>query len=415
MSRNTLNITASNIYDSDITDSITHNNLLNRLLTVDQKKVDSNLILSDVRLLNATLQQSTGIKKIGIITSVTHRILVSILSAKDNNFDYILIRPDSNIEEIRRVIDVLSIDTFVCDKDHIQIMNQLQWEHNKFDLYICLDEENIYKVEDNHRREMMNPILWEYISRKGKNPIEASGWYSSFTGNVLTNEDINEYLQNTYSRLASYIDINVDVLEVGCASGLTLSKIAPLVKTYSAIDISPSMVKKSKELASLKGINNVSIKKLAAHEIHKLDKTNFNIIILNSVAQYFPGYNYFRDVLFKCINKIDVSGIVFIGDVMNLALKDKLISDLLAFRNVNKSNNFTKVDFSKELFYSKEFFYDILIENPNIEDINIFDRDFRVNNELNLYRYDVVVKVNKSSQKRQRKKTKKQVGIKLSF
>lgn len=47
-------------------------------------------------------------------------------------------------------------------------------------------------------------------------------------------------------------------------------------------------------------------------------ENNYDIILMSSVTEYFSGYNYMREVVRKCIDKIDGKGEIFLLDIFDL-------------------------------------------------------------------------------------------------
>ena len=73
---------------------------------------------------------------------------------------------------------------------------------------------------------------------------------------------------------------------------------------------------------------------MAAHEIHRLEERDFDLVILNSVIQCFHGYNYLAKVIRQCIDRMrdQGKGYIFIGDIMDQDLKRDLIAHLVRFQ-----------------------------------------------------------------------------------
>lgn len=406
---------------ADVIEGLKNYNPIHHSIVLNNLELHNKAIELDIdKILRAVeMNRKEDIQPIvGILVDSTYEFVISTLTSLRLNIKFYPISPNLSVENIKKQIDVYGINVVFTSKEFVQILNILQWECKDFYLYICLDEEKVLEVEESQRLELMNENLWNYISRRSTNIIEGGGWYSSYTGNPLSKEDMSDYAENIEKRLIPFLDINTRVLEIGCASGITLLQIAPLVNSYVGIDLSKSMVLKTRDLVNSQGMKNVRIDKLAAHEVSSIEDNAFDVIIINSVCQYFPGYNYFRNVLRQIIDKIERKGIIFIGDIMNLDTRNTLIEDLNFFRKQSKEGNYlTKLDFNKELFFSKGFFNDIQYDFPSIERVEVQNKNSKLKNELNLYRFDTLLKVNKEVSTIKKSKTKKiklQVGIELS-
>ena len=59
------------------------------------------------------------------------------------------------------------------------------------------------------------------------------------------------------------------------------------------------------------GINNVSLIEVDAFVVDKLNICQQDIIIANSVVQYFPGYNYFILAMKKMLSCMKDTGVIY--------------------------------------------------------------------------------------------------------
>ena len=120
----------------------------------------------------------------------------------------------------------------------------------------------------------------------------------------------------------------------------------------------------------------------------------FDIIILNSVIHNFSGIHYLRDVIKKAISLVSENGIMFIGDIMNLELKEDLLHSLKAY---NVQGHKTKTDYPAELFVLKAFFKDLEADFSEIKDVVFSDKIYTIENELTKFRYDAMFIIDKQS------------------
>ena len=79
---------------------------------------------------------------------------------------------------------------------------------------------------------IQSPKFWDYIAVNAHDDIEAGGWYSSFGGESFSLREMKQYTDNTIKKLLPYLSNEKVVIEIGCASGLTMFHVAPYVKKY---------------------------------------------------------------------------------------------------------------------------------------------------------------------------------------
>lgn len=315
-----------------------------------------------------------------------------------------------NHNELRNEIIEKQIQQVISEQTFLNELNFLQWECPCFHTYYILDCENPLLIDDGHKNYLMNRKLWEYTVNNAKDKLAGGGWVNSYNREPFSKFEMSEFSENVYQKLTPYLNHTKKVLEIGCSSGLTMFKLAPIAGEYHAIDLSATILDKNKLIADKQGLHNIHFYHLSADEIDKIQDTDFNIVIMNSVIQCFHGYNYFRKVLKKCIDKIEAEGLIFLGDVMDLDSKEILEASLREYKKSHPTAN-TKLTTKGEVYYSKGFFEDCMAEFPEIETVVCSNKIATVENELTKFRYDALIFINKNSKKPIRYKKKNQFGL----
>ena len=193
-------------------------------------------------------------------------------------------------------------------------------------------------------------------------------------------------------------------------------RLAPLCGLYYGTDISGLILEKNQEIIDKHGYTNIVQKRLAANEIDKLDEREFDLVIINSVIQCFDGHNYLKNVINKAIGLMKTNGKLFLGDIMDQDKKKDLIKDLKEFKIYNKNyENNTKIDWDEELFLSRSFWNDLKLEISSIENVELSDKIYTIENELTKYRYDVLLSIDKivKNSSKLNKKAKQQHDLKI--
>ncbi|WDF52837.1 amino acid adenylation domain-containing protein [Paenibacillus sp. KACC 21273] len=362
----------------------------NEKLTYRQLDIKSDIIADYLR----NNQKISTESLVGVYMERSAYMVVAMLGIMKAGGSYVPIDISFPYERIKKILNNSKLKTIICTSQCISALDKLQWECNYFNTYICIDSDEV-KVEE-QPTTLMDQNLWGYIAEEATNRIAAGGWYNSYTGDEFSIKEMEEFTENISTKLDPFLTSKTKVLEIGCASGLSMYQIAPKVGSYFGTDLSSSIIEQNKQFITSEGIENITLDCLQAHEIDQLKEKDFDIIILNSVIQYFPGLNYLKDVIKKALSLLSKDGIVFIGDIMDLDLKDELIASMLTFQENNPElKHKIKTDFSNELFLSKNYFNDIQIDMPEIEEIELSQKIYTVENELTKYRYDVLMKINK--------------------
>lgn len=291
---------------------------------------------------------------------------------------------------------------------HLDKANKLQWECETFRDYLCLDADNVYEIAESQANALSNKALWDVVAKDASDSIGQGGWHSSYTGEQFSVEEMKEYSQNVLSKVKNYVNKDSRVLEIGCASGLTMYEVAPLVAFYYGTDLSEQTIQKNESYNAQHEITNIKLKALPADRISEVEDKSFDMVIINSVIQCFNGYNYLREVIKSAIGLMKEQGTIFLGDIMDQNRKQALIDSLAAYKKQNKQ---AKTDWSEELFLAPEFIEDLQQEFPEIAGVEISDKIATLENELTKFRFDAILHIDKNVRNQvQKEKHKYQFG-----
>lgn len=210
-------------------------------------------------------------------------------------------------------------------------------------------------------------------------------WRKFSTNEFFSVEEMKEWTENTYSKL-NWLSGN-KVLEIGCGNGLISKFFSGKSIEYIGIDTSESAIRKLGEYFE-KSLN-MNFYVSDANSFNPQIK-KFDIIVINSVIQYYPGLDYLFESIRLAISWLSNTGIIFIGDVRSLPHswffeRQKIFSKEVI--NSKSDSKFYAVE--KETLYHPNLFKML----PNIfTDIKHSVIDLKrgsLINELSRYRYDV--------------------------
>jgi amino acid adenylation domain-containing protein len=350
--------------------------------------------------------------RIGILVDRSELMLVAQLGILKSGACYVPIDPEWPRERVASIIVDASIKCMVISKRHVGVCNRLQWDCG-LNFFLCLDSDDVLFEPEDEPNKLMNLELWEYYSRKGAGDIESGGWINSYNGSPFSEKEMQEFANNVILKIGPYLNNKTKVLEIGCGSALTTFALAPRIGTILATDLSESILFRNRERGVREGINNVTFIHAVADEIDTIDEitqNHYDVIILNSVIQYFPGLNYLRRVIAKLLKLSRDGSILFLGDLMDQDLKRELVASTLEYVNKNRNGRqLTKLDWSNELFISKDFLLDLSSDFPDLAPLSIGNKIYTIPNELTKYRFDAVFQINRRSRNRaSRTKTREQ-------
>ncbi|WP_332775456.1 amino acid adenylation domain-containing protein [Polaromonas sp.] len=225
------------------------------------------------------------------------------------------------------------------------------------------------------------------------NQADAAVWTNSYTGQPYRTEEILEWADATVSRIAALQARRV--LEIGCGSGLLMSRLALSTERYVGTDISG----KALELLAdqVKAVPQIELLQLPAHGIGALAPRVFDLVIVNSVVQYFPGAKYLLDVLDQAFSLLAPGGYLFVGDVRNLALLPAFHASVelhQASFGLTNDQFLRKVDrqcrHDSELCLAPLFFATLAVRY-DLHSVQVLSRRGHADTEMNAFRFDALL------------------------
>ena len=145
------------------------------------------------------------------------------------------------------------------------------------------------------------------------------GWNSSYTGEPIPAEEMRLWVEETIAHLR--VMQPKRVLEIGCGTGLLLTRLAACCESYLGLDFSAQVLTQlGAYLATREDLAHVVLRQGPAHELSFLGDESVDLVILNSVVQYFPDIDYLLGVLSEAVRVTRRGGHIFVGDLRSLPL-----------------------------------------------------------------------------------------------
>ncbi len=334
--------------------------------------------------------------RVGILQSRGHELAISIMGILKAGGAYVPLDSENPEDRLLYMLEDAGIEVLLTERKLIDLANRLQWRSMHLKYLVCVDSDEIYSDQATSTSELMKKELWDSVGATASDAIMGGGWMSSYTGEYLSEVEMQEYSRNAYLKLKDHLRKDMRVLEIGCSSGFTTFQVAPEVGFYYATDLSSSILSNTSIAAKEKGFNNIVFSCLPANGIDQIKDSEFDLIIINSVVHCFKSHNYFREVLVKSIAKLKETGLIFLGDIMDEDKRMDLIEDMTAFKHAHATEDYrTKTDWSKELFLSRDYLNDCIADGLGVVKATYSNKVHTVENELTRYRYDALLEVNK--------------------
>lgn len=222
------------------------------------------------------------------------------------------------------------------------------------------------------------------------------GWNSSYTGLPIPTAEMQEWVEATCARIQACRPTRV--LEIGCGTGLLLLRLAPACLSYVATDFSQEALDSLRRQLQHRPLPQVRLLCQAAHDFADFPAASFDMVILNSVVQYFPDVDYLRQVIAGALNLLEPGGALFLGDVRHLGLLETFhtavelerAAPTLATAQLHRRVQQQQARES-ELVLDPHFFFALAQHYPQIRHVDLQLKRGRAHNELTQFRYDVIL------------------------
>lgn len=295
---------------------------------------------------------------------------------------------EKTYSQLELVVNSYGVNTIIAKKEQVYYAARLLWNNDNVKRYVLINTDDA-QINEKQNIEATK-LMWDSLAKRnmGENDeIKLSGWIKSDTGEYFTRLEMNEFSNNLYQKIKDIIGEKNSVLEIGVASGISCFAVAPLVRKYYGVDLSQQVLSFTKRTLKENNIDNVTLINCEAIDIDNAGIPKVDLVLMNSVIQYFPGYNYFINVLKKSIDLVNHKGHIFLGDVLNLDLYDQY----RVFRGLEG------IKYNREQYYSKVFFEKLPGYFGEIKGVIVSEKIGQIKNELNTYRYDVLLEIDKDN------------------
>ncbi|MEE2037537.1 class I SAM-dependent methyltransferase [Nocardiopsis sp. CT-R113] len=229
--------------------------------------------------------------------------------------------------------------------------------------------------------------------------VNFSGWGSSYSGGPIPQEQMVEWVEETAARVRSAVVPKARVLELGCGTGLLLFRLAPDAVSYVATDFSPVVLDQlGKSLAGQPWADRVRLLQREASDFTSFGDGAFDVVVLNSVVQYFPDRSYLEHVLEQAVRVLAPGGVVVVGDVRHRGLLSAFHASVQAYQGAGTVGELARrirrrVGEEPELVIDPAFFTDLADRWDRVDHVRVLPKRGRFANEMVKFRYEAFLHV----------------------
>ncbi|WP_164986374.1 non-ribosomal peptide synthetase [Streptomyces roseicoloratus] len=227
---------------------------------------------------------------------------------------------------------------------------------------------------------------------------EFAGWLSSYTGEPIPVAEMREWLGHTVERVRALRP--TAVADIGVGVGLVLRNLADQVEEYHGVDVSPAALTAAAGSLGRPLPGHVHLEQSGPDYLARLAPGSLDTVVINSVAQYFPGTDYLRTVLTDAVRAVRPGGAVFVGDVRSVEMLPEFQTAVTLHRagplqtvEEIRSAVARRLQEERELCLSPAFFQQLATDLDGIAEVRLELKRGLADNELSLFRYDVTLLV----------------------
>ena len=260
--------------------------------------------------------------------------------------------------------------------------------------------------EVRHVEEWKEQFDADYLSIQNIQPEtlgrDFMGWTSMYDGSDIDKGQMNEWLDDTIETMLNGSQPG-NVLEIGTGSGMILFNLTEGMESYVGLEPSGRAVEFITEAAKSVPVlaNKVKMFEATTADLGRLGSTmSPNLVVLNSVIQYFPSQVYLLGVVQELLGLEGIKTLFF-GDVRSYALHRQILAARalhIAGGKANK-NEIRRImaemeRAESELLVDPAFFITLRDRlSDQIAHVEILPQKIHATNELSSYRYAAVIHV----------------------
>ncbi len=343
------------------------------------------------RLAHELIQLGVGPEmRVGIFMERSLEMVLAVLSVLKAGGTYVPLDPAWPFERLHWIASSLGISCLLTQYAQLRAIHELQWELPNLTDVICLDVDT-QKPPAETLDESVVRSFWNHVAEQSVDEVTAGGFVSSYTGEPFAESDVREYVERVAELAQPFLGRDRRVLEIGCGSGLIMFELAPHAGVYVGLDPSDATQAQNLSRVAEKGSGNIKLATGFANDIDTMfEPASFDLIVMASAAQFFPGPNYFEAVIEKSLKLLAPGGAILLSDIMDARRKHEFGESLQEFQRLHPQAR-TRTELDGELYFDEAYFFNLQAMLPGVGEVHALHREEGFNNELG-YRFDVILK-----------------------
>ncbi|MEC7584306.1 MAG: amino acid adenylation domain-containing protein, partial [Planctomycetota bacterium] len=230
-------------------------------------------------------------------------------------------------------------------------------------------------------------------SATGSDDWDLAGWNDRGTGASLPPGDMRSFYEAVLGQLRRLAPSRV--LELGCGTGQLLLGLAEDCQQYVGLDVSATAIGRLQALANARNLPAALHCAEAVQLAERLPAgAQFDLVVLNSVVQYFPDLTYLLQVIEQASQCLAPGGTLFLGDIRWQPLQAAACASIALTAASDQDPAIAAhasqlADQDRELLLDREFFEALVAQHPRLTGLRIRLHEHAADDELTRFRANV--------------------------
>src|ERR1043165_5551498 len=259
--------------------------------------------------------------RVGVLLERSLEMVLAVVSVLKAGGTYVPLDPSWPLERLRWIASSLGMRCLLTRQAQLRAIHELQWKLPHLTDVICLDVETQRPQAETLNQDVVRSF-WDHVAEQSVDEVTAGGFITSYTGEPFAESEVREYVGRVAELAQPFLGADRRVLEIGCGSGLIMFELAPHAGLYAGLDPSDATQAQNLSRAAEKGRDNIKLATGFADQIDTMfEPESFELIVMASTAQFFPGPHYFETVLEKSLKLLAPGGKILLCDIMDAQRK----------------------------------------------------------------------------------------------
>lgn len=227
--------------------------------------------------------------------------------------------------------------------------------------------------------------------------LNSIGYVRSDSGAPIPEQELWENVKAVVQQVAFHQPKRI--LEIGCGTGMLLFQFLGNVEHYYATDLSRNALEHiAASLRETPHANRVNTYLTDASELGEVPVEEADMVLINSVAQYFPSVDYLTSLMETLAQRLPQNAKILIGEVRDLRLLRAFHAWILRSHCLPSTSKrrfrallADRLKLEKELVIHPAYFRHLGQKMPRIRQTHVRPRGTGFKNELVRFRYDVLL------------------------